>query len=31
MIDWNMPEMSGCELLTLLRADPRYRGIHMSW
>jgi two-component system chemotaxis response regulator CheY len=24
LVDWNMPEMNGLELITALRAEPRY-------
>jgi two-component system chemotaxis response regulator CheY len=27
LVDWNMPEMNGMELLRSLRADPRYSGM----
>jgi two-component system chemotaxis response regulator CheY len=25
LLDWNMPEMDGCEVLSLIRSQPRYR------
>jgi two-component system chemotaxis response regulator CheY len=25
LVDWNMPEMSGLEFVTAVRADPKYR------
>jgi two-component system chemotaxis response regulator CheY len=29
LLDWNMPEMNGFELLLALRADPRYCDVHV--
>jgi two-component system chemotaxis response regulator CheY len=25
LLDWNMPEMDGCEVLSLIRSQPRYK------
>jgi two-component system chemotaxis response regulator CheY len=25
LLDWNMPEMDGCEVLSMIRSQPRYR------
>lgn len=29
LLDWNMPEMDGCEVLSLIRSEPRYRNMRV--
>jgi two-component system chemotaxis response regulator CheY len=29
LVDWNMPEMNGFDLICAVRADPRYRGMRI--
>jgi two-component system chemotaxis response regulator CheY len=29
LVDWNLPEMSGLEVVTELRSDPRFDGIRL--
>jgi len=29
LLDWNMPEMDGCEVLSLIRSQPRYKGMRV--
>ena len=27
LLDWNMPEMDGCEVLSLIRSEPKYNNL----
>jgi two-component system, chemotaxis family, chemotaxis protein CheY len=29
LLDWNMPEMDGCEVLSLIRSQPRYKSMRV--
>ncbi len=29
LLDWNMPEMDGQEVLTLIRSEPKYKGVRV--
>lgn len=29
LLDWNMPEMDGCEVLSLIRSEPRYKTVRV--
>lgn len=29
LLDWNMPEMDGCEVLSLIRSQPRYKDVRV--
>jgi len=29
LLDWNMPEMDGCEVLSLIRSQPRYKNMRI--
>lgn len=29
LLDWNMPEMDGCEVLSLIRSEPRYKEVRV--
>lgn len=29
LLDWNMPEMDGCEVLSLIRSEPRYKSVRV--
>jgi two-component system chemotaxis response regulator CheY len=29
LLDWNMPEMDGCEVLSLIRSEPRYKNVRV--
>jgi two-component system chemotaxis response regulator CheY len=29
LLDWNMPEMDGQEVLTLIRSEPAYKGVRV--
>jgi two-component system, chemotaxis family, chemotaxis protein CheY len=29
LLDWNMPEMDGCEVLSLVRSEPRYKEVRV--
>lgn len=29
LLDWNMPEMDGCEVLSLIRSEPRYKNMRV--
>ena len=29
LLDWNMPQMDGCEVLSLIRSEPRYRNMRV--
>jgi two-component system, chemotaxis family, chemotaxis protein CheY len=29
LLDWNMPEMDGCEVLSLIRSEPRYKDVRV--
>lgn len=29
LLDWNMPEMDGCEVLSLIRSQPRYKAMRV--
>jgi two-component system chemotaxis response regulator CheY len=29
LLDWNMPEMDGCEVLSLIRSEPKYKNVRV--
>ena len=29
LLDWNMPEMDGCEVLSLIRSEPKYKNMRV--
>jgi two-component system chemotaxis response regulator CheY len=29
LLDWNMPGMDGCEVLSLIRSEPRYKNVRV--
>ena len=29
LLDWNMPEMDGCEVLSMIRSEPRYKQVRV--